>query len=29
VENRSPRLDLRIIGRTVALLVTGRGLYEA
>ena len=29
VDNRSPRLDLRILGRTVALLVTGRGLYEA
>ena len=29
VDNRSPRLDVRIIGRTVALLVTGRGLYEA
>lgn len=29
VENRSARLDLRIIGRTFALLVTGRGLYEA
>ncbi|HEX6228820.1 MAG TPA: sugar transferase [Solirubrobacterales bacterium] len=26
VERRSPRLDLRIIGRTVLLLVTGRGL---
>ena len=29
VENRSTRLDLRIIARTVALLATGRGLYEA
>ena len=29
VDNRSPRLDARIIGRTVLLLVTGRGLYEA
>jgi lipopolysaccharide/colanic/teichoic acid biosynthesis glycosyltransferase len=29
VDNRSRRLDLRILGRTVALLVTGRGLYEA
>ena len=29
VENRSPRLDMRIIGRTFALLLTGRGLYEA
>ena len=29
VDNRSPRLDLRILGRTVALLVTGQGLYEA
>ena len=29
VDNRSPRLDARIIARTVALLVTGRGLYEA
>jgi lipopolysaccharide/colanic/teichoic acid biosynthesis glycosyltransferase len=29
VDNRSARLDLRILGRTVALLVTGRGLYEA
>jgi lipopolysaccharide/colanic/teichoic acid biosynthesis glycosyltransferase len=29
VENRSPRLDLRIIGRTFVLLLTGRGLYEA
>jgi lipopolysaccharide/colanic/teichoic acid biosynthesis glycosyltransferase len=29
VDNRSPRLDARIIGRTVVLLVTGRGLYEA
>jgi lipopolysaccharide/colanic/teichoic acid biosynthesis glycosyltransferase len=29
VDNRSPRLDLRILGRTVRLLVTGHGLYEA
>lgn len=29
VENRSLRLDLRIIARTFALLLTGRGLYEA
>ena len=29
VDNRSTRLDLRIIGRTIALLITGRGLYEA
>ena len=29
VDNRSARLDARIIGRTVVLLVTGRGLYEA
>ncbi len=29
VDNRSARLDARIIGRTVGLLVTGRGLYEA
>ena len=29
VDNRSARLDTRIIGRTVGLLVTGRGLYEA
>jgi len=29
VENRSPRLDLRIIARTFALLASGRGLYEA
>ena len=29
VDHRSPRLDARIIGRTVGLLVTGRGLYEA
>jgi lipopolysaccharide/colanic/teichoic acid biosynthesis glycosyltransferase len=27
VENRSPGLDLRILGRTVGQLVTGRGLY--
>jgi lipopolysaccharide/colanic/teichoic acid biosynthesis glycosyltransferase len=29
VDNRSARLDLRILGRTVALLATGHGLYEA
>jgi lipopolysaccharide/colanic/teichoic acid biosynthesis glycosyltransferase len=29
VDNRSRRLDLRILGRTIGLLVTGRGLYEA
>ena len=29
VENRTLRLDLRIIARTFALLLTGRGLYEA
>jgi lipopolysaccharide/colanic/teichoic acid biosynthesis glycosyltransferase len=29
VDNRSARLDLRILRRTVALLITGRGLYEA
>jgi lipopolysaccharide/colanic/teichoic acid biosynthesis glycosyltransferase len=29
VDNRSPRLDLKIIGRTVALLASGRGLYES
>ena len=29
VEHRTPWLDLRIIARTFALLVTGRGLYEA
>ena len=29
VENRSPGLDLRIMARTLRLLVTGRGLYEA
>ena len=28
VEHRSLRLDLRILGRTVKLLVTGRGLYS-
>ena len=28
VDNRTPRLDLRIIARTFGLLVTGRGLYE-
>jgi lipopolysaccharide/colanic/teichoic acid biosynthesis glycosyltransferase len=27
VENRSPALDLRILGRTLAHLLTGRGLY--
>jgi lipopolysaccharide/colanic/teichoic acid biosynthesis glycosyltransferase len=27
VENRSPILDLRILGKTLKLLVTGRGLY--
>jgi lipopolysaccharide/colanic/teichoic acid biosynthesis glycosyltransferase len=27
VENRSPMLDLRILGRTARLLVTGHGLY--
>jgi lipopolysaccharide/colanic/teichoic acid biosynthesis glycosyltransferase len=27
VENRSPGLDLRILGRTARLLVTGHGLY--
>ena len=29
VQNRTPALDMRIIGRTFALLATGRGLYEA
>jgi lipopolysaccharide/colanic/teichoic acid biosynthesis glycosyltransferase len=29
VDNRSPALDLKIIGRTFKLLVTGKGLYEA
>jgi lipopolysaccharide/colanic/teichoic acid biosynthesis glycosyltransferase len=29
VDNRSARLDARIIARTFRLLVTGRGLYEA
>jgi lipopolysaccharide/colanic/teichoic acid biosynthesis glycosyltransferase len=29
VDNRSARLDARIIARTIGLLVTGRGLYEA
>ena len=28
VENRSLRLDLRILARTVRLLVTGHGLYS-
>ena len=28
VDNRSLRLDLRILARTVRLLLTGRGLYE-
>lgn len=28
VENRSPSLDLRILARTLRLIVTGRGLYE-
>jgi lipopolysaccharide/colanic/teichoic acid biosynthesis glycosyltransferase len=27
VENRTPSLDLRILGRTARLLVTGQGLY--
>ena len=27
VDNRSPRLDLRILARTARLLVSGRGLY--
>ena len=27
VEHRSPALDLRILARTLGLLVTGRGLY--
>jgi lipopolysaccharide/colanic/teichoic acid biosynthesis glycosyltransferase len=27
VDNRSPRLDLEILGRTVRLLASGRGLY--
>ena len=27
VENRSPRLDLRILGRTFRMLTTGHGLY--
>ncbi len=27
VEHRSPRLDLRILGRTIRLLATGHGLY--
>jgi lipopolysaccharide/colanic/teichoic acid biosynthesis glycosyltransferase len=29
VDNRSARLDARIIARTIGLLATGRGLYEA
>jgi lipopolysaccharide/colanic/teichoic acid biosynthesis glycosyltransferase len=29
VDNRSARLDARIMARTVGLLLTGRGLYEA
>jgi lipopolysaccharide/colanic/teichoic acid biosynthesis glycosyltransferase len=29
VEHRSARLDARIIARTIGLLLTGRGLYEA
>jgi lipopolysaccharide/colanic/teichoic acid biosynthesis glycosyltransferase len=29
VDNRSARLDARIIGRTIGLLLRGRGLYEA
>ena len=29
VDHRTARLDLRILARTVGLLVTGRGLYEA
>ena len=29
VDNRSAGLDLKIIGRTFKLLVTGKGLYEA
>jgi lipopolysaccharide/colanic/teichoic acid biosynthesis glycosyltransferase len=29
VDNRSARLDARIIARTIGLLLTGRGLYEA
>ncbi len=28
VENRTARLDVRIIARTAALLLTGKGLYE-
>jgi lipopolysaccharide/colanic/teichoic acid biosynthesis glycosyltransferase len=27
VDNRSPRLDLRILGRTFRMLITGHGLY--
>jgi lipopolysaccharide/colanic/teichoic acid biosynthesis glycosyltransferase len=29
VDHRSARLDLRILARTIALLATGQGLYEA
>jgi lipopolysaccharide/colanic/teichoic acid biosynthesis glycosyltransferase len=29
VDNRSARLDARILARTIGLLLTGRGLYEA
>jgi lipopolysaccharide/colanic/teichoic acid biosynthesis glycosyltransferase len=29
VQHRSARLDVRIIARTIGLLLTGRGLYEA
>jgi lipopolysaccharide/colanic/teichoic acid biosynthesis glycosyltransferase len=29
VDNRTARLDLKIIARTVALLASGRGLYES
>jgi hypothetical protein len=27
VDNRSPRLDLRIVARTLRLLASGHGLY--
>jgi lipopolysaccharide/colanic/teichoic acid biosynthesis glycosyltransferase len=27
VDNRSPRLDLRILGRTLRMLASGHGLY--